>query len=213
MDGRTAMERVDHLIYLTTDLDAAVAELEQHLGVRAAAGGRHPRWGTRNALISLGETNYLEILAPDPDRPGPEMPTILGLDRLERSRLVSWAAKESDLGARVEAAARVGVELGEILPGSRERTDGTVLSWSLTDPEVALGDGLVPFLIDWGDSEHPALGAPRGCALLALRAEHPDPPRLRWMLEALALDLDVEVGSRPALIATIRTPMGETELR
>jgi hypothetical protein len=184
------MDRLDHLIYLSTDLDDDINELEHLLGVRAIAGGRHPRWGTRNALISMGETNYLEILAPDPDRPSPETPTILGLDRLDRSRLVSWAAKESDLEARVEAAARVGVELGEILPGSRERTDGTILSWTLTDPEVSLGDGLVPFLIDWGDSEHPALGAPRGCTLLALRAEHPDPALLEWMLEALDLRID-----------------------
>jgi len=207
------MDKVDHLVYLTTDLDAAVDEMEKVLGVRPSAGGRHPRWGTRNALISLGAVTYLEILAPDPDRPNPDMPTIFGLDRLEGPRLVTWAAKAGDLDTRVEAAARGGVELGEIFPGSRERPDGTVLSWRLTDPEVVLGGGLVPFLIDWGVSRHPVIGAPRGCTLLGLRAEHPDPARIREMLEALGLDLEVKHGSESGLIATIRTPIGEVELR
>jgi hypothetical protein len=213
------MDKVDHLVYLTTDLDAAVDELERTLGVRASAGGRHPRWGTRNALISLGTATYLEILAPDPDRapepdrPNPDMPTIFGLDRLEGPRLATWAAKEDELDARVAAAIRRGVELGEIFPVSRERPDGVVLSWRLTDPEVVLGDGIVPFLIDWGASEHPAMGAPRGCTLVGLRAEHPDPALIRGMLESLGLALDVKRGSKSALIASIQTPIGEVELR
>lgn len=205
------MSEIDHLVYAAPDLEAAVDRIDRALGVRPAPGGRHPRWGTRNALLSLGPDMYLEILAPDPERP--ESPTLFGLDRLEAPRLVTWVAKGSDLERRVQVAAAAGVHLGEIIAAGRETPDGSVLSWRLTDPEVVLADGIVPFLIDWGDSRHPATDAPGGCILAALRAEHPEPARVAAMLRAIGSDMPVAEGPVPALIATIRIPAGEIELR
>jgi hypothetical protein len=207
------MGEIDHLVYAGPDLDAAVDQLEKLLGVRAAPGGRHPRWGTRNALISLGPATYLEVLGPDPERDDREMPRIFGLNRLDEPHLVTWVAKETDLEGRVETAAAAGVHLGEISAASRERPDGRVLSWRLTDPEVVLADGVVPFLIDWGASRHPAIDAPPGCRLSSLRAQHPDPERVAAMLDAIGSDLPVEMGPAPALIAVIQTAMGDVELR
>ncbi len=208
------MALVDHLIYAAPDLDAGVERLESILGVRAVPGGRHPGYGTRNALLALGPETYLEVLAPDPDGPEPERPRLFGIDRLDAPGLAAWVAKESDLEGRVEAADRRGVRLGEILSGGRERPDGSVLAWRLTDPHVVLGDGIVPFLIDWGTTESPARAAPKGCTLLRLRAEHPDPARIGEMLLALGVELavEVELGRAPALIATIGTARGEVEL-
>ncbi len=207
------MALVDHLIYAAPDLDAGVERLESILGVRAVPGGRHPGYGTRNALLALGPETYLEVLAPDPDGPEPERPRLFGIDRLDAPGLAAWVAKESDLEGRVEAADRRGVKLGEILSGGREGPDGSVLAWRLTDPHVVLGDGIVPFLIDWGRTERPARTAPKGCTLLGLRAEHPDPARIGAMLLALGVELAVESGRAPALIATIGTARGDVELR
>src|SRR5262249_11322359 len=63
----SVVSRVDHLAYATPDLEKGVAEIERLLGVRATPGGQHPGRGTRNALVSLGPTSYLEIVGPDPD--------------------------------------------------------------------------------------------------------------------------------------------------
>ncbi|HKQ91694.1 MAG TPA: VOC family protein [Blastocatellia bacterium] len=207
------MTKVDHLVYATRDLNRGVEEIEKILGVRATPGGQHPGSGTRNALITLGPAIYLEIIAPDPEQPPPKTPRPFGIDGLKESRLVAWAAKGSDLGRLRDEAARKGARLGEVLSGSRRRTDGVLLSWRYTDPQTVLADGLVPFFIDWGQSPHPARTAAQGASLIALRAEHPDAQRVQRLLNELGLDLPVQTGATPALVAVIDSPRGRVELR
>jgi hypothetical protein len=207
------LARVDHLVYATPDLNRGVEEIEKLLGVRATPGGQHPGRGTRNALIKLGPATYLEIIAPDPEQPAPEAPRPFGIDGLKESRLVTWAAKGVDLERLRDEAVRKSASLGEVTSGSRRRTDGVLLSWRYTDPRTVLADGLVPFFIDWGQSPHPAQTAAAGGSLVALRAEHPDAQRVQRLLSGLGIDLHVQAGAKPALIATIDTPRGIVELR
>ena len=208
------LERVDHLVYAAPDLEAAVEELEMRLGVRAAAGGRHPAEGTRNFLMALGPAVYLEIVGPDREAPAPSRLRWFGIDGMAEPRLVAWAAREGDLDGAKARAAGAGVTLGPVASGSRVRADGQLLSWRFTDPRVVVEGGVVPFLIDWGRTPHPALSAPRGAILQGLRAEHPEPGRAAGAISALGLDLPAARGREPALIATIQTPRGEVvELR
>ena len=205
--------KVDHLVFATPDLSAGVAQVERLLGVKAVQGGQHPGGGTRNALIRLGEGSYLEIIGPDPDQPKPLRPRRFTIDDLKAPRLVTWAAKSADLETVVANAKKNGVELGFIQAGSRKRPDGVLLSWRLTVSPELTGDGLVPFFIDWGKTSHPAANLPKDCSLVALRAVHPDAKRIQAELSALGLKLRVDAGAAPALIATIRTPRGDVELR
>jgi Glyoxalase-like domain len=207
------LAKVDHLVYATLDLNRGVEEIEKLLGVRATPGGRHPGRGTRNALITLGPAAYLEIIAPDPEQPPPKTPRPFGIDGLKESRLVAWAAKGVDIERLRDEAARKGVRLGEVISGSRRRTDGVLLSWRYTDPRTVLADGLVPFFIDWGESPHPAKTAAQGATLIALRAEHPDAQGVQRLLRELGLDLPVQAGATPALIAIIDGPRGRVTLR
>jgi Glyoxalase-like domain len=207
------LSHVDHLVYATPDLSHGIAQIERLLGVRASPGGRHPQWGTQNALLALGSASYLEIIAPDPGQLPRAGIRPFGLDRLGSSRLVSWAAKACGLNALRAAAARAGVALGSVLSGTRQRPDGTILSWTLTDLSFVAGDGIVPFFIDWGSSPHPAQAAPVGATLAILHAEHPDADRVREMLRGLDLDLAIAVGPHPALIAEIDCANGRVLLR
>ncbi len=205
--------RVDHLVYATPDLKRGVEEIEKLLGVRAIAGGQHPGRGTRNALIALGPTTYLEIIAPDPEQPAPKEPRPFGIDGLKQSRLVAWCVNGRDLEQLRHDALRKGVHLGEVRSGSRLRPDGVQLSWQFTDPTVLVADGIVPFFIDWGKSPHPAHTAPKGATLVSLHAQHPDVRGVHGMLQHLRLDLPVSHGQSPALIAVIEGPRGRVELR
>jgi hypothetical protein len=207
------LARIDHLVYAAADLEGGIVEVERLLGVRAGMGGRHPVWGTRNALASLGPSSYLEIIAPDPDQLQGSGGRPFGLDTPGSSRLVGWAAKGSELAAFRDTAAQRGVELGNVLSGSRIQPDGTVLTWTLTDPGCVVADGIAPFFIDWGKSPHPAQTASPGATLVGLRAEHPDADRVRRMLHAMAVDLPVSAGPAPALMASIDCPRGRVVLK
>lgn len=207
------ISRVDHLVYATPDLNRGIEEIEKLLGVRAPAGGQHPGRGTRNALVALGPTTYLEIIAPDPEQPPPKEPRPFGIDGLKESKLVAWFVSGRDLEQLRSEAVRKGVPLGEVRSGSRRRPDGVQLSWRFTDPSTLVADGVVPLFIDWGDSPHPALTAAKGTTLVGLRAEHPDVRRVRGMLLLLGIDLPVKRGESPALIAVIESARGRVELR
>ena len=102
--------------------------------------------------------------------------------------------------------------LGDVTAGSRKRPDGVVLDWHYTDPSVVLADRLIPYVIDWGTSPHPATTAAPGVRLIALRAEHPDAERVQKMFTQLGFDLPVRTGAKPALIATLEGPKGRVEL-
>jgi len=207
------LAEIDHLVYATPDLDLGVNTIEKTLGIRATPGGQHPGMGTRNALVALGPTSYLEIIGPDPDQAKPAGARRFGIDDLKGPRVIGWVAKSRELDKVAARAAANGVPLGPVIPGSRKRPDGVMLSWRYTDPSVVAADRLVPYFIDWGNSPHPSATAARGATLIQLRAEHPDAPRVQKMIDALGLHLHVETGSAAALIATIESPRGRGELR
>lgn len=205
---------VDHLVYITADVEATTDELEARLGVRPAGGGAHVGRGTRNTLLSLGGDVYLEVLGPDPEQEVQPAASRFPAQPLLRT----WAVKAPGIEAAVATSRSRGYDPGEVNEMSRARPDGVLLKWRLTSGAGGgLGTdgsvGIVPFLIDWGDTEHPALSTPGGCTLSSMRAEHPDPTLVTPSLEALGVELAVGTGEQPALIATIETPNGVVELR
>src|SRR5262245_8818551 len=197
-DQHGLLDRIDHLVYATPDLTAGVRQVETSLGVRATPGGQHPGEGTRNALVALGPTSYLEIIGPDPEQPRPAGPRKFRIDDLNEPRLVTWAAKGTDLTQLVADARRRGVPVGDVIPGSRRTPAGILLSWHITNQRAMVADGLVPFFIDWGETPHPAGGAAAGATLISLHAEHPDPERVQRMLTGLGLELPVVMGAKPS---------------
>lgn len=206
------MALLDHLVFATNDLEGTVAWFERTTGVRPVPGGEHPGWGTRNYLVGLGPDSYLEIIGPDLRRPAAEPESVpFGIAELTGSRLVTWAVHPVDLEAAAASAQEAGANLGEIQPMSRQTPAGDLLRWRLTSIRPAPFDGVVPFLIDWGSSRHPAAAGLPSVELLNFSATHPDPAGVAAVLDALGVSLPVSAG-QPALSAEVRGPRGSLVL-
>ena len=212
-----ADEHVDlaQTVQVTVDgaaLSAATDDLERRLGVRPGYGGKHAGGLTHNALLSLGEGSYLEIIARVPGAEAPATALPFGLGSLEEPRLATWAVAVDDIEQRVETARAAGYDPGEVIAGAREFPDGSRLAWQLAVRAEPAGDGLVPFLIHWQSEPHPSMTAPEGCRFVSLRAEHPEPESVLQALQALGVELSVAKGKSPRLIAMLETPNGVVEL-
>jgi len=204
---------IDHLVYATASLERGMDEIEQLLGARPVEGGQHPRYGTHNALMSLGSNTYLEIIARDPDLPVPERGSLVYLTDKEDSRLITWVFRPESIQDASETANKAGIGLGPIETGSREAPDGRLISWQLTDPYAMPMNGAIPFLIHWGTTAHPSAVAPGGGEFAELMIEHPQAERVGSAMNTLGAEVTVVSGDRYRLSATIDTKNGLVALR
>lgn len=219
----TLAVNLDHLVFACADLPRGVERMARWVGAEPMEGGRHPAWGTRNALLGLDRSAYLEVVGPDRSVPAPAGGRGLGVEDAGSGRLVTWAVRVASVADTVARSARTGLDLGAVMPGTRATPDGTLLEWVLSDPAADRLGGLVPFVIDWGASRHPSVsladaGRVAG-SVVALRVRHPDPERVCRALEVVAVPahpgstpVEIEAGAL-CLEAILSTPRGEVVLR
>src|SRR5947199_8494730 len=118
---------LDHIILGCNDLDRGIEAVQEAIAVVPAIVGFHPGRGTRNALLSLGERRYLEIIAPDPAQQKiVHFPQIL---QMTDPRLIGWAVHPPDITAVAKQLRENHVAFTGPDDGSRKRPDGSVLTW------------------------------------------------------------------------------------
>lgn len=200
---------IDHLLYGAPDLGAGIAEIETLTGVRPIYGGQHLGLGTHNALLSLGERTYLEVIAPDPAQAGLDAQLPYGIATMTAPALRAWAAAPNALEEAVRAAHDAGVDLGDIAAHSRRAPDGSWVRWRMaTRGSTEAGVAVVPFLIDWGTSVHPAELAPHGVRLVNLKVLSPRPEDMNRLLRAIGAAVRVVASEEPGLEAVLVGPSG-----
>jgi catechol 2,3-dioxygenase-like lactoylglutathione lyase family enzyme len=203
--------QLDHITITAPTLAQGAAFVRDALGVELQPGGEHPRMGTHNLLLRLGDDLFLELIAVNPAAPAPGRPRWFALDTQHPHappRLSNWVARTHDIRSAAAAASEA---LGEIEPITRG-----ALQWLITIPaDGSLPmDGIAPALIEWQAPVHPASSLQdAGCSLHSFEALHPEPDRVTALLATLGLDKTVRVsplpaGARPHLVARIHTPTG-----
>jgi hypothetical protein len=212
-----ARDAVDHLAIGIADLEEGVAWLEKTTGVKAMMGGSHPGQGTRNAVISLGGRQYLEIIAPDPAQTVYKPVNFqTDLRTLATPRLCFWAAGTSDITAIAENLRRTAQPMVGPIEGSRTRPDGKVLQWKnlrVRNRFAVHAAEPIPLFIEWASgSVHPSEDSPKGCELLSFEIEHPDSWGVLNALKSLGIEGKVLYATNARLRATLRTPQGIVEL-
>ena len=196
----------DHLVWGTADLSTGMDYLEQQTGIRPQYGGSHPGKGTHNALLRLGGHQYLEILAPDPGQP--DHNPWMGMGGLQSPALIRWAVGTKDIADCVRIWVGEDLTPGKLSPGKRKLPDGSMLKWTLSDPDANTDNILIPFLIDWHGGPHPASGLPEGCWLSELTGIHPQATEISALLQSVDISLRVVHGSDICLKAYIEGPKG-----
>ncbi len=199
---------IDHIVYAAPDLETGIDEIERLLGVRPIRGGKHPRYGTHNALVSLGDSIYLEVIAPDPSLDTPENGRLLQEHFEKEPHIATWVLQSEQIEKDASNARNHGIMLGKVSMGKREKPDGTLLSWQLTDPYALPRDGAIPFLINWGNTPHPAQSAPKAGTLVSLSIQHPEAEEVSRQLMHMGLHVCVERGPAIKISAVIKTQKG-----
>ncbi len=202
---------LDHLLWGVPNLEDGIQDLAQRSGVTAAIGGRHPGIGTHNALLDLGSTRYLEIIAADPTQ---DRFTDFGLllRELAEPGLLTWAARTDNITSLAKQVRDAGLEPGEIVTISRRRPDGELFQGRLLQIAGHHWGPLMPFFIQIDEGSHPSRDAPAGCNLASFALEHPDDSNLHTILVNLGLEIDVRQADHSTLRAEIDTPNGRVRL-
>lgn len=200
----------DHIAIATSALDPGTADVERALDQPLLPGGEHPAMGTHNRLLSLGPEAYAEVIAINPDAPGPDQPRWFNLNNFSGpTRVTNWICRCRDIEAAIAASPD-----GIGVPWPLERGD---LRWKMAIPRDGKlpFDGLFPALIEWSGTAHPA---PRltdtDVRLTQLRLISPDADALRAALAPLITDTRIEIvqGDAPSIMATFSTPNGPVTL-
>ena len=207
------MLRIDHVVRAVRDLDDAADRWEREHGLSSIPGGVHPRWGTANRILPMGR-DYLELMTVvDRDTAAS---TVLGRALLDLTTAGgAWFAFCVADDAIDATAARLAME---VTPGSRERPDGSVVSWrgaGIEDPRRTLD---LPFFIAWDGppDQHP--GATRithtsGASGIAWVEIAGDPDRLAAWTGGAGLPVRFVPGDPPGIRRVgLASPAGQIVL-
>jgi hypothetical protein len=194
------MLMLDHLAVACTSLDEGTAWVQDRLGVKLQQGGQHPRYGTHNTLLGLGDGLYLEVIAKEPGVTPQAGHSWFDLDRFTGPpRLANWICRTDDMAAAPSVAGA---------PRALTRGD---LAWQITVPD----DGSLPFggafptLIEWAAGTlHPAARLPASdCKLLQFEVTHPHAHEISGMIDLNDPQVQMTTGHF-AMRATFETPNG-----
>ncbi len=136
----------DHFIILVRDLDQGM-ERFRLLGFEVQRGGEHTAFGSHNAIVSLADGSYLELVAFRD--PALAAKTFWGdlVRKLEiREGFGSYVLASNALADDVRSTRVRGLEAADPNPGSRTRPDGQTVAWHTAIVGGTIS-GILPFLI------------------------------------------------------------------
>tara|TARA_B110000285_G_scaffold228594_1_gene291805 strand:+ start:1056 stop:1697 length:642 start_codon:yes stop_codon:yes gene_type:complete len=211
--------KLDHIMFAVSDLDAGIEQIKNLTGVSAEFGGSHAGAGTRNALLSFGNEQYLEIIAPDPvQNVTGNGVTGAGVTGAMAAELLSlpcgyirtWAVATKDFTPVVLVLERFGYG-HHMIEMSRTRPDGVQLAWQILFVTHQPHGLAMPFFINWQESEHPAQLAPGGCELQWFSVECPGADEFQRFCSAIDINVRVAKGDLK-LSARLQSPLGAAVL-
>jgi hypothetical protein len=166
---------LDHVVWGVPSIAPVAERLLTANGLVTIAGGIHPAWGTRNAIVPLSGA-YLELVEiADPDAPMVGFTQAVARAAADGGRLCLWCVRTGDIEA---GAAPRGLH---VTPGERDNPDGSIITWQVAGMAEACADPAEPFIIQWDDDGTMpgslAVDHPAGEARIINFDVQPDGPR------------------------------------
>ncbi|MES9844923.1 MAG: VOC family protein [Candidatus Sedimenticola sp. 6PFRAG5] len=203
---------IDHITITAPTLEAGEELVKSSLGVTPQEGGEHPRMGTHNLLLRLGESVFLEVIASNPAAEKPNRPRWFALDKVDENssaKIKTWVVRSENIRSTFNICSE---PLGKIEPMSRGDKN-----WLITIPEdgsLPVNEG-APALIEWKTQTHPAATlVDYGLSLIELQIHNPESERIEKLLDSINFTGKAKVfkSNESKLVALIKTPDGIREL-
>ena len=139
--------RLDHVSYAIDPggFSSTVQRLGSALGASFADGGVHPRFGTRNFVLTLAGGTYIEVVTTLDHPAADQAPFAQAVKHRAREGggWLGWVVSVPDIAS---VASRIG---RDAIDGHRVRPDGFDLRWKQVGVLDLIQDPQLPFFIEW----------------------------------------------------------------
>lgn len=208
--------QLDHIVYGVPNLSQAIKEFQEKTGVTPTIGGKHKGLGTHNAIVSLGNLRYIELIALDPDasiknRALPSWCAPL-LD-ITKPEIMTWAIQTDNMTQLITQLNSFNLQIDPPQLFSREKPDSTTISMELAFKKQppAPYDGIIPFLINW-KSIHPTKTMESRCQIKNWYGTHPKADEINAIFSKVGIVFVVKKAPSVSMHLVLNTPKGIIEI-
>jgi chemotaxis protein histidine kinase CheA len=185
---------LDHIVLAAPDLDEAIKEFETKTGLAPVVAGTIKGLGIRCARVSFSDATYLEIIAPDPNGPGP-IGELIKKMKLTDAVPFHYAIRTSKAEELKDEVGKFGYTPDHITMFGAKK-DGTPKKWEMLYLYGHKLGGICPFFINWSNSDHPCATLPviGNLKKFTIRAPSDDP--IHKLFEHIDVEgVNIESGS------------------
>lgn len=158
--------RLDHVSYATTheNIVDVIQRIGSQLGASFIDGGIHPQFGTRNFVLPLQDSRYIEVVCPLDHPASDKSPfgQLVSKKAEEGGGWLTWVVAVDDLSQVESRLSR------EAVIGHRKKPDGNDLYWKQIGVLDTMSDLSNPFFIQWTSNAHPSREAVSNVNLTSL---------------------------------------------
>ncbi len=164
--GQNVSMQLDHVSYATShdSVIDVIQRIGSQLGASFIDGGIHPQFGTRNFILPLKDSRYIEVVCPLDHPAADKTPfgQLVGKKVESGGGWLTWVVAVSDLSPLEKELQRKAVE------GHRKKPDGNELFWRQIGVLETLEQASNPFFIQWKSNSHPSTERDSAVSLRAI---------------------------------------------
>lgn len=197
---------LDHIVLATYNIDVGMQQFEQMTGVRPIFGGKHKSGYTQNAIVSLGDDLYIEILAPqDTEKARSGMKHF---DKYQQITPLGWAINTDNIQTTHNNLKSFGYKTGKVKTSSRAEPGKATVVWHSVKIKEEIQQK--PMMIQWDDMAlHPAKSQEAVCSLESFGLANPESEDLKKLVSQLNIDgLNIKQADNTSISLSLSCPTG-----